>query len=247
MSYLVLVRHGESRWNLSNRFTGWVDIPLSENGIYEALIAANNLKALRFDIAFTSKLTRAQETLMIILAEQDYTAVFMHDDGKEKHWSSHIQLQGKEIPVFESSALNERYYGKLQGLNKDDARKKYGKEKVFIWRRSCDIPPPGGESLKDTLKRTLPYFKREIVPKVKAGKNVLVSAHGNSLRAIIKDLDRISDADIPKLELPTGKPIIYEWKKGKFTKVEHIHTFNRPTHWKRHTPTGMKSRHKAKH
>lgn len=230
MGYLILVRHGESRWNIANRFTGWVDVPLSENGIYEALMAAKKLEGLRFDVAFTSELTRATETLLLILAKQDYTGVFQHKEGRRRLWSKHTSLGRNEIPLFHDEALNERYYGKLQGMNKDAARRKFGKEQVFIWRRSYDVHPPGGECLHDTYKRTVPYFQRTIMPHVRKGKNVLVSAHGNSLRAIIKYLDTISDEQIPHLELPTGQPIIYHWKRGKLVK-EKPHAFTRPIHW----------------
>ncbi len=232
MGYLILVRHGESRWNSANKFTGWVDVPLSEIGVNEALICAKELEGLKIDVAFTSKLERAQETLLLILARQDYTGIFLHDHGKEKTWSLHKhEWEDYEIPIYSDSALNERYYGKLQGLDKNETRKRYGEKKVFEWRRSYDISPPGGESLKDTVKRAVPYLKRKIMPEVKRGKNVIVSAHGNSLRAIIKHIDSISDGDIPNLELPTGKPIIYRYEKGKLVKDNHTHSFNRPTHW----------------
>ncbi|RME31964.1 2,3-bisphosphoglycerate-dependent phosphoglycerate mutase [Candidatus Woesearchaeota archaeon] len=230
MSYLILVRHGESRWNIANRFTGWVDVPLSENGIYEAMMAAKRLEGLRFDIAFTSTLMRAIETLLIILAKQDYTGVFVHSAGKGRQWSRHTTLGRKEIPVYCDEALNERYYGRLQGMNKDAARRKFGKQQVFIWRRSYDVRPPGGECLHDTYKRAVPYFQRKIMPHVRRGKNVLVSAHGNSLRAIIKYLDKISDEQIPHLELPTGKPVLYKWSRGKLVR-EKEHAFTRPIHW----------------
>jgi 2,3-bisphosphoglycerate-dependent phosphoglycerate mutase len=231
MGYLILVRHGESRWNIANKFTGWVDVPLSEVGINEALIASKKLEGLRLDVAFTSRLTRAQETLLIILARQDYTGVFVHDFGQEKKWAAHKGLSKFEIPIFSNSDLNERYYGKLQGLDKDKARKKFGKEQVFKWRRSFDIPPPNGESLKDTCKRAIPYFKKKIMPHVLAGKNVIIAAHGNSLRGIIKHIDQISDEEIPNLELPTGLPIIYKHLRGKLVKENHIHSFDRPIHW----------------
>lgn len=230
MGHVILIRHGESRWNTANKFTGWVDIPLSEKGILEALMAAEELSGLRIDVAFTSKLERAQETLLLILAKQDATGIFIHSVGKEKLWAKHTLLDKYEVPVYTSSEINERYYGKLQGLNKDATRKKYGDEKVHIWRRSFDIRPPGGESLKDTCKRAIPYFQKVIMPHVRAGKNVIVSAHGNSLRAIIKYIDTISDEKIPNLELPTGKPIIYKYARGKLTK-EIEHSFDRPLHW----------------
>ena len=186
---LVLVRHGESEWNKLNLFTGWRDPDLTETGIEEAHRAGVLLKkeALVFDIAFTSALKRAQHTLDIILGE--------------------LGQQGLE--TIKDQAINERHYGDLCGLNKDDARKKWGEEQVHIWRRSYDVPPPGGESLKDTAARVLPYYDSTILPQVLAGKSVLVSAHGNSLRALIMRLDKLSPEEILKLNLPTGEPYVY--------------------------------------
>lgn len=218
MGKLILLRHGESKWNLENRFTGWVDVPLSEKGVKEALSAGKKLAKIPIDIAFTSTQIRAHQTLFLSLLPQKRVGAIVHDKGKEKTWSHHKKIE-EEIPVYTSWRLNERYYGKLQGLNKDWARKKWGEEKVHMWRRSYDIPPPGGESLKDTYKRSVPYFLKEILPLSKK-KNVIVSAHGNSLRAIIKHVENINDQDIPQLEIPTGKPIVYEWKKGKLAKIK---------------------------
>jgi 2,3-bisphosphoglycerate-dependent phosphoglycerate mutase len=186
---LVLVRHGESEWNKLNLFTGWRDPDLTEKGVGEAKRAGQLLKAegITFDVAFTSMLKRAQRTLGLILNE----------------------LGQPEIPTTRDLALNERDYGELSGLNKDDARKKWGEEQVLIWRRSFDIPPPGGESLKDTCARTLPYYDAKIWPEVKAGRNVVVAAHGNSLRSMIMQLDRLSPEQILKVELHTGAPVIY--------------------------------------
>ncbi|HEY7845538.1 MAG TPA: 2,3-bisphosphoglycerate-dependent phosphoglycerate mutase [Bradyrhizobium sp.] len=186
---LVLVRHGQSEWNLKNLFTGWKDPDLTEQGVAEAKDAGRKLKAqgFKFDIAFTSVLKRAQHTLDLMLAE--------------------IGQPGP--PTRKNVALNERDYGDLSGLNKDDARKKWGEDQVLIWRRSYDVPPPGGESLKDTLARTLPYYVQEILPCVLRGERVLVAAHGNSLRALIMVLERLSPEGILKRELGTGVPIIY--------------------------------------
>jgi 2,3-bisphosphoglycerate-dependent phosphoglycerate mutase len=186
---LVLVRHGQSEWNLKNLFTGWKDPDLTEQGIAEAKEAGRKLKAqgLTFDVAFTSALTRAQHTLKLALTE----------------------LGQSGIPVFTDEALNERDYGDLSGLNKDDARKKWGEDQVLIWRRSFDVAPPGGESLKDTLARTLPYYVQDILPFVLRGKRTLIAAHGNSLRALIMVLERLSPAQILDRELNTGAPIIY--------------------------------------
>jgi 2,3-bisphosphoglycerate-dependent phosphoglycerate mutase len=186
---LVLVRHGQSEWNLKNLFTGWKDPGLTEQGLAEAHAAGKSLKAagLTFDVAFTSVLSRAQHTLDIILDEMDL----------------------KGIPILRDQALNERDYGDLTGLNKDDAREKWGEEQVHQWRRSYDVPPPGGESLKDTVARTLPYYVSEILPRVLRGERVLVSAHGNSLRSIVMVLERHSPETIVKRELATGAPIVY--------------------------------------
>jgi 2,3-bisphosphoglycerate-dependent phosphoglycerate mutase len=187
---LVLVRHGQSEWNLKNLFTGWKDPDLTEKGVEEAKQAGRLLKAegLTFDVAFTSKLTRAKRTNQLILAE----------------------LGQRTLPVVEDEALNERDYGELTGLNKDDARKTWGEQKVLMWRRSYDVPPPGGESLKDTVARSLPYFVREILPEVLRGKTVLVTAHGNSLRALIMTLERLTPDALLQRELFTGAPIIYD-------------------------------------
>jgi 2,3-bisphosphoglycerate-dependent phosphoglycerate mutase len=186
---LVLVRHGQSDWNLKNLFTGWKDPDLTELGIKEARDAGRKLKAqgFKFDIAFTSVLKRAQHTLDLMLAEIGQTG----------------------LPTRKDLALNERDYGDLSGLNKDDARKKWGEEQVLIWRRSYDVPPPGGESLKDTLARALPYYVQEILPCVLRGERVLVAAHGNSLRALIMVLEKLTPENILKRELGTGVPIIY--------------------------------------
>ena len=185
---LILIRHGQSEWNALNQFTGWKDPDLTAKGIEEAHNAGKIIKDLRinFDLVFASALVRAQNTAEIILEEIN-----------------------QSLSTIKNQALNERNYGDLAGLNKDDARKRWGDEQVHIWRRSYDIPPPGGESLKDTGERVLPFFMKEILPHVCEGKNVLVAAHGNSLRSLIKFLDNISNEDIVKLEIPTGAPIHY--------------------------------------
>ena len=188
---LVLVRHGQSEWNAKNLFTGWKDPELTDQGLAEAKNAGKLIldESIQFDFMYTSMLSRAQKTGDIILGV----------------------LNHKEIPIVKNEALNERDYGSLAGLNKDDARKKWGEEQVHIWRRSFDIPPPDGESLKDTADRVLPYFEAEIMPKVISGSSILIAAHGNSLRALIMKLDSISSEDIVKLEIPTGAPIQYEF------------------------------------
>ena len=186
---LVLVRHGQSEWNLKNLFTGWKDPDLTEQGVTEAKEAGRKLKAqgLSFDVAFTSDLTRAQHTLKLILEEIGQTG----------------------LPTTKDLALNERDYGDLSGLNKDDARKKWGEDQVLIWRRSYDVPPPGGESLKDTLARSLPYYMKHIQPDVLSGKRVLVAAHGNSIRSLIMAIEGLTPAQILKRELETGIPVVY--------------------------------------
>ncbi|MBP1688488.1 MAG: hypothetical protein H6Q33_4631 [Deltaproteobacteria bacterium] len=189
MALLVLVRHGESQWNLENRFTGWVDVPLTEKGRAEARRAGEKVRHIHFDRAYTSVLQRATETLDIILDVIGQTG----------------------LPVAYDQALNERHYGDLQGLNKAETAEKFGKEQVHIWRRSYDVAPPGGESLKDTAARTLPYFQSRILPDLRAGQNVLVSAHGNSLRSIVMELDHLSREQVMELNLATGVPIVYEF------------------------------------
>ncbi len=186
---LVLVRHGQSDWNLKNLFTGWRDVGLTEKGVAEAHAAGKKLKAqgLHFDVAFTSVLARAQRTLDLVLEEMGET----------------------NITVFKDQALNERDYGDLSGLNKDEARKKWGEEQVHVWRRSYDVAPPGGESLKDTAARVLPYYIQEILPRVLRGDNVIVAAHGNSLRALVMVLERLSPKEIVSREIATGVPLIY--------------------------------------
>jgi 2,3-bisphosphoglycerate-dependent phosphoglycerate mutase len=198
---LVLVRHGESEWNLKNLFTGWKDVDLSQKGIVEARSAGQKLKAqgLRFDVAFTSNLIRAQRTLTLMLDELGQSA----------------------IPIFKDQALNERDYGELVGLNKDDARARWGAEQVLVWRRSYDQPPPGGESLKDTAARVLPYYLQEILPGILRGKRVLVSAHGNSLRALVMVLDCLSPAEIVKREIGTGVPLVY-WLNADSTVASRL-------------------------
>ena len=190
MPHLVLLRHGQSQWNLENRFTGWVDVPLTHKGEEEARQAGEKMKAvqLQFDTTFTSVLQRAIRTLELALDV----------------------LGQSDLPVEQDQALNERHYGDLQGLNKAETAKKFGDEQVRIWRRSYDVPPPGGESLENTAARTLPYLKDKILPTIQAGQNVLVAAHGNSLRSIIMHLDQLSREEVLSLELGTGVPVVYD-------------------------------------
>ena len=184
---LVLIRHGQSQWNLENKFTGWVDVPLTPKGEEEAKDAGKKLANYTFDLAYTSKLQRAQNTLKMVLENSNNIGV----------------------PTTEDLALNERMYGDLQGLDKTETEQKFGVEQVKIWRRSYDIAPPNGESLKDTAARVIPYYESEILPKLKAGKNIIVAAHGNSLRALIMDIEKMSPEEILAFEIPTATPRIY--------------------------------------
>jgi 2,3-bisphosphoglycerate-dependent phosphoglycerate mutase len=189
MGIAVLIRHGESQWNLENRFTGWVDVPLSPRGEEEAKKAGAKLKGYRFDVAFVSALKRAQDTLAIVLGELNQT----------------------DIPTYQDQALNERHYGDLQGLNKAETAQKFGEQQVKIWRRSFDIKPPGGESLKDTAERVLPYYQANIKPHIVAGRSIIIAAHGNSLRSLVMHLDRLTPEQVLELNIPTGAPLLYEF------------------------------------
>jgi 2,3-bisphosphoglycerate-dependent phosphoglycerate mutase len=188
MGPLILLRHGESQWNLENRFTGWVDVALSPRGVQEAKNAGEKLRPYRFDRAFTSVLQRANETLRLALEVIGQSA----------------------IPIERDKALNERMYGELQGLNKSETAKKYGEDQVKIWRRSYDVRPPGGESLKDTAERVLPYYEKTIKPHLLAGETILIAAHGNSLRALVMELEQLTKDQVLELNIPTGAPLLYE-------------------------------------
>jgi 2,3-bisphosphoglycerate-dependent phosphoglycerate mutase len=198
LTTLVLIRHGQSLWNAENKFTGWTDIGLSEKGIEEAEEAGKKLENVPFDVVHTSALIRAQKTAEIIIKNNK---------------------KSKKIPVYKDKRLNERHYGSLQGLNKKETAEKYGAEQVHIWRRSFDVPPPDGESLKMNAERTIPYFKENIIQDLKKGKNVLVSAHGNSLRSIVMYIENISKEDVVKLEIETGVPRTYVFEEDNFTRV----------------------------
>ncbi|MED6313134.1 MAG: 2,3-diphosphoglycerate-dependent phosphoglycerate mutase [Candidatus Thermoplasmatota archaeon] len=199
MTELVLIRHGQSVWNAANRFTGWTDVELSEKGEIEAATAGEQLADVRFDVVHTSALIRAQRTAEIVM--------------------SNNRVSG-EIPTRKDERLNERHYGDLQGLNKAETAEIHGTEQVQIWRRSFDVPPPGGESLEMTADRTIPYFVEEIIPDLESGMNVLVAAHGNSLRSIVMHIEGISPEDITSLEIPTGIPLHYEFDNGEIVRVE---------------------------
>jgi 2,3-bisphosphoglycerate-dependent phosphoglycerate mutase len=228
---LVLVRHGQSRWNGCNRFTGWVDVPLSEKGIEEAQTCAHECTKFNFHAVYTSALERAQATAIIILAHQNRNGVFQHDeDPRYKRWIHESnQCGGDDIPIFETSVLNERYYGKLQGMDKDHARMEFGVDVVEGWRRGYTNRPPEGETLEEVHTRVLPYFFKFIMPRIQNNETILVSSHENALRAIIKELEGISDEDISHVNLPTAKPIVYERSDGDcFTRTAGEYTFSHP-------------------
>ena len=199
MTILVLIRHGQSVWNATNRFTGWTDVELSEKGEIEAATAGEQLADVRFDVVHTSALIRAQRTAEIVMSKN---------------------LGSGEIPTKQDERLNERHYGDLQGLNKAETAEIHGAEQVHIWRRSFDVPPHGGESLEMTAERTIPYFVEEIIPDLDSGMNVIVAAHGNSLRSIVMQIEDISPEDITSLEIPTGVPMYYKFDDGKISRLE---------------------------
>jgi len=211
-----MVRHGQSQWNLENRFTGWVDVPLSEKGINESISAGKKLKDVKFDTMYVSHMLRAFQTLHYILLElnDERTPIIYHEEKRVHDWEHHTGDMKKEMPIYQSVDLAERYYGNLQGLNKEKTREKHGAEQVHLWRRSYDTKPPGGESLKNTCERTTPYYKKCILKDLQEGKTVLVSAHGNSLRAITMYVENISEQEIPNVEIPTGVPIVYTFDKN---------------------------------
>lgn len=217
MGLLILMRHGLSVWNKHNLFTGWVDIPLSAEGIEESLKGGEKIADQPIDIVFTSGLVRAQMTAFLALSKHHSGKVPVVIHEGEAVWSGNTAIYNLEaekntIPVYYSMALNERMYGELQGLNKADVAKKYGDEQVKIWRRSYDIPPPKGESLAMTAARTLPYFNQTIRPLLDQGKNVFIAAHGNSLRSIVMELDNLTKEQVLELEIATGDPLLYPWK-----------------------------------
>lgn len=223
MSKLILMRHGESLWNKHNLFTGWVDVPLSEKGVQEALKGGQLIKDLPIDIVITTVLVRAQMTAFLALLphHSGKVPVVLHPgEGKMEEWSTiyNPEVQSHTIPVIRCWELNERMYGDLQGVDKSEMVRLYGAEQVQIWRRSYDVAPPNGESLEMTAARSIPYFEEKVVPLLQQGLNVFISAHGNSLRAIIMDLDQLSQEQVVKLEIATGMPIVYDYSDGQFKK-----------------------------
>ena len=224
MATLILLRHGQSVWNKKNVFTGWVDVPLSQEGIHEALNAGEKIANIEFDVVYTSVQIRAIETAMIALAgnKSEKTPVVIHNDGKMAEWTTVYSesMNQNVIPVYRDWHLNERYYGQLQGKNKAETAAMYGDEQVHQWRRSYDIAPPEGECLKDTAERTIPFFKENILSKLQEGKNVLVSAHGNSLRSIVMFIEKLTQEEVLNLEIPTGIPMFYEFKDNMLVKTK---------------------------
>ncbi len=225
MSQLILIRHGQSLWNQANLFTGWVNIPLSEQGYEEAQRAGQQLAQEPIDTIYTSTLLRAQQTATLIMqahhSQRIPTLLSNDPTGEHSHWD---QLHSKPteqlcIAMHTCWQLNERYYGDLQGMNKDEARETFGADQVHIWRRSFDIPPPNGESLEMTAARTIPFFKDSILPDLRNGKNILISAHGNSLRSIVMELEQLSKEAVLSLEIATGDPIKYQFESDQFTRV----------------------------
>ena len=234
MSLLILMRHGQSVWNAANLFTGWVNVPLTPKGIDEAVEGGRQIAHLAIDEVHTSTLIRAQMTAMLALSEhtsgktpvvQTPQMVELTSESGETSMTDWSKTNGPLehiLPVYMASELNERMYGDLQGLNKQETREKYGDEQVKIWRRSYDVPPPNGESLELTAKRTLPYFSSKILPQLDAGKNIFVAAHGNSLRSVIMDIEGLSREEVLRLEVPTGTPIVYERLEGKWKRINNF-------------------------
>jgi len=222
---LTLLRHGESIWNLQNRFTGWVDVSLSPQGMAEAQQAGELLADEHFDIAFTSTLLRAQDSLYEVLKQNRLCNHYVRVHEQSSEWYEHFtpgEGDASELKIYVSEKLNERYYGDLQGLNKDWARQRFGEQQVHLWRRSYDIAPPNGESLKMTAARTIPYYRERIMPCLQRGDDVLVVAHGNSLRSIIMHLERMTQQQIIDYELPTGEPHVYHFDEQAQVVGKHI-------------------------
>lgn len=222
-SQLILMRHGQSIWNKKNLFTGWVDVPLSPEGITEAIEGGKAIQHFSIDLIFTTPLIRALMTAVLAIGQNHTgkTPVILHkDEGKMGEWGRIYSKEtlSESLPIVCAWQLNERMYGELQGLNKAELMEKFGKEQVQIWRRSFDVAPPGGESLAMTAARAIPYFEEMILPHLHEGKNIFIAAHGNSLRSIIMHLDGLSKEEVVSLELTTGRPILYEYENGVFSK-----------------------------
>lgn len=225
MTKLILMRHGESLWNKLNLFTGWVDVPLSQKGVEEALKGGEQIKDLPIDIVITTVLIRAQMTACLALLSHcsGKVPVMLHPgEGKVEEWGiiHNEEVKKNIIPMIRCWELNERMYGDLQGIDKAEMARLYGAEQVQIWRRSYDVAPPNGESLEMTAARSIPYFEEKVVPLLRQGLNVFIAAHGNSLRSIIMDLDGLTKEQVVKLELATGVPIVYEYSDGQFQRIQ---------------------------
>ena len=223
ISKLVMMRHGESEWNRQNLFTGWVDIPLSSKGVEEVIEGGKKIAHIPIDVIFTSSLIRAQMTAMLAMLNHSsgkIPSVQHPNEGKLEEWAQIYSEEAKQkcIPVYNAWELNERMYGRLQGMNKQEMREKYGDEQVHIWRRSFDQAPPDGESLAMTAARSIPYFKERIMPLLKEGKNIFISAHGNSLRSIVMFLDNLTKDQVVHLELATGAPLVYAFEGDTWSK-----------------------------
>ncbi|EPP36118.1 2,3-bisphosphoglycerate-dependent phosphoglycerate mutase [Chlamydia avium] len=225
MSFLILLRHGKSVWNEKNLFTGWVDIPLSQQGIDEAIQAGKIIQDYPIDYIFTSSLIRSLMTALLAMTHHRSKKIpyIIHKDEQHDLMSKIYSDEEKNmIPLYCSSALNERMYGELQGKNKEETVKQFGEEQVRLWRRSYKVAPPNGESLYNTGERTIPYFQKNIFPLLKSGKHVFVSAHGNSLRSLIMAIEKLSEEEVLSLEIPTGKPLIYSWTNHSFERHHEL-------------------------
>lgn len=219
MALLILLRHGQSVWNEKNLFTGWVDIPLSQKGIDEAISAGHAIRDLPIDFIFTSSLVRSLMTALLAMTAHSSKKIpyIVHQDAHTQQMSKiYSDEERNMIPLYRAQPLNERMYGELQGKNKKETAEQFGEEQVKLWRRSYKIAPPQGESLFNTAERTVPYFHQTILPLLQNEKNILISAHGNSLRALIMDIEKLSEEEVLSLELPTGKPLVYLWSNQGF-------------------------------
>ena len=224
MSKLFLLRHLKSQWNLEDRFAGWVDNPLSKEANEAVKSVAESMTNEQFDIIYTSPLIRCKQTVLKLLknlnAGEKYPLFITIDTGRMQRWGNYVNTNKNSIPSFVSEKLNERYYGRLQGLNKKETAEKYGEEQVRLWRRSYDVAPPGGESLKDVCRRVMPFYKKNIEKSLKEGKNILVVSSGNTLRAVIKYIENIPDEKISDFELPFGALVKYNFDDEKYTKLQ---------------------------
>ena len=222
MSKLILLRHLKSQWNLENRFTGWVDVPLSKEISEEIESIVQKIAERNISIIYTSPLIRNKDTVLKLFTSVEKYPIFIHFEGKMQKWGNFEKINEDYVPVYVSEALNERYYGELQGLNKNETKRKYGEEKVHLWRRSYDLAPPGGEKLKDVSKRTIHFYKKYIEKDLKKGKNVLIVASHNSLRAIVKYVENIADKDIINVEIPFAGMQEYEFDESLKLKEKKI-------------------------